>query len=229
MHPLRRRIETSPTLIGLLGRGLAGWVRLCQRTAKWQDDGFDHLATALKDGPIILVMWHSRILMAPVHLEPHAHLTTLHDPSPAGHLAGAMQARFGMRSVAMSAKASNQGASREVLKRLKSGEPVGLTADGPLGPARVLKSAPLDWARVARVPVFFYAFATSRQWRAKSWDNMLIPRPWGRGMAAVARWEAEVPRKADPETLEALRQDMEASLDALQARVDAAVGLPPGP
>lgn len=229
MHPLRRRLENSALLAGLLGRLAAGYVRACNRTVRWEKRGFDGIEAALADGPVILVMWHSRILMAPAHLEPLARFTTLRDPSPAGRVSGAMQARFGMAPVEMSAKASNQAASRAVLRRLRGGLSVGLTADGPLGPARVMKSAPLDWARVSGVPVFFYAFACTRARRLKTWDRMLLPRLFGRGHMAVARWDRDIPRQADAETLEALRLEMETALSAHQASVDEALGQDAGP
>ena len=43
--------------------------------------------------------------------------------------------------------------------RRARGSSVGLTGDGPPGPARVLKDAPLEWARATGRPVFVYAFA----------------------------------------------------------------------
>ncbi len=229
MHPLRRRIENSRALMGLLARLTAGYARLCLRTTKYEHDGFDALRAALDDGPVMLLMWHSRLFMAPAHLEPVTGFVTLRDPSPAGRLAAAMQTRFGMLGVGVPAKAAGAAATREVLRRLKAGDSVGLTGDGPKGPARELKAAPLEWARVTGVPVFLYAFASTRQRRLDSWDNMLIPRPFGRGRVSVRRWEHTVPRRADAATRAALLADLQAALDAHQADVDAALGLPPGP
>ena len=228
MHPLRRRMENSEWLMAGLARLTAGYARLCLRTARWETEGFDDLRATLREGPVMLLMWHSRLFMAPAHLEPVTGFVTLRDPSPAGRLAGAMQARFGMLGVGVSARSAGAAATREVLRRLKSGDSVGLTGDGPKGPARALKTAPLEWARVTGVPVYLYAYACTRQRRLDSWDNMLIPRPFGRGHVAVARWEQTVPRRADEATRAALQQDLQAALDAHQARVDAALGLPPG-
>ncbi len=229
MHPLRRRLERSDTLAALLGGLAAGYVRLCQRTIRWETAGFDALSVALAEGPVIVVMWHSRLLLAPVQVGALAPFTTLRDPSPAGRLSAAMQTRLGMRPIEMAARGSNVGASRHVLRQLREGVSVGLTGDGPKGPARRLKLAPLDWARVSGAPVFLYAFSCTRQKRLNAWDAMLLPRPFGRGHAAVARWDADVPRRADADTMERLRGDLEAALTAHQARVDGALGLPPGP
>lgn len=229
MHPLRRRLEQSDRLAGLIGRIAAGYLRLCLWSNRWTRDGFDELRAALAEGPVVIVMWHSRILLAPAHLGPTVRLTTLRDPSPAGRVSAAMQRRFGMDPIAMSANASNTAASREVLRRLKAGQSVGMTADGPLGPARVMKSAPLDWSRVSGAPLFLFAYACTRQGRLGTWDGMLVPRLFGRGHVGIARWPETLPRRADSATQEQYRAALEAALTAHQAAVDTALGVAVGP
>ena len=103
---------------------------------------------------MVLLVWHSRLMLCAPHLRVVPRLYTIHDEKPAGRLAGASQWYFGMRPIEMSTKGSNQAANREILKALKTGASVGLTVDGPRGPARVVKQAPLDWARISGAPVF---------------------------------------------------------------------------
>lgn len=229
MSPLRRRIEQSQLLENLLARLVAGYVRLVGWTTHWTREGFDELERAVAEGPVILVMWHSRLVMAAAHLEGVAVFSALRDPSPAGRLAGTMQSRFGMRPIGMATGASNRAASRAILKQLKEGVSIGLTGDGPKGPALKANAAPVDWARVTGAPVFFYAFSTTRQKRLKSWDQLLWPKLFGRGHVQVARWDVELPRRADDAEREALRKRLETDLSANQAATDTALGLPPGP
>ena len=226
---LRRRLERSDVLTRMLGGIVAAYAWICYRTIRWKWHGYEDLKSALAEGPVVLLVWHSRLMLCAPHLRVVPRFYTIHDEKPAGRLAGASQRYFGMRPIEMSTKGSNQTANREILKALKTGASVGLTVDGPRGPARVVKQAPLDWARISGAPVFLYAFSCTRQWRANSWDRLLVPRPFGRGCASVRRWDGAVPRRASEDEMAALRDRIGAALDAHQAEVDAAIGLPPGP
>lgn len=211
---LRRRIESSALLASVLGRLAAGYLRLCNRTTRWTKIGFSELGEALAKGPVIVVLWHEFALMAAVHWPiRQGQLSTLRDTSPIGMVSGAMQARFGLDPIAMSPKLSNLAASREILRRVGQGTSIGLTGDGPLGPAGVVKDAALDWARATGCPVFVYAFATRRHKRLNTWDKMNLPLPFTQGVSVYQRWHAEVPRRADDATIGALRADLKRALD----------------
>lgn len=215
---LRKRIESSDLLAGLLGRLVAGYLRLCNRTTRWTHTGYDDLRAALANGPVIIILWHEFSLMAPVHWPvQHGQLSSLRDTSPIGMVSGAVQARFGLDPVAMSAKMANRAASREILRRVQQGKSIGLTGDGPLGPVHVVKDAALDWARATGCPVFVYAYATLRHWRLKTWDRMVLPLPFTRGVSVYQRWDTDVPRRADAAVIADLRADLKQALDRAAA------------
>lgn len=225
-----RRWTGKALVVDLAARLLAGYLRLCYATTRWEIEGAEDYAQAAREGATILVMWHSRILLAPAIVERLGlQVTTLRDPSPAGQLSAAVQRRFGMEPLSMDSKSSNRITSRRILRRLKSGGNLGLTADGPKGPARVMRTPPLEWARNTGAPVYLFAFSTSRQSKLNNWDKMLFPKPFSRGAARFSRWETDVPRKADAADLQALCTTLGEALDAVQVRVDEVIGLTPGP
>jgi lysophospholipid acyltransferase (LPLAT)-like uncharacterized protein len=129
----------------------------------------------------------------------------------------------------MSRKTSNRAASRIVLKRVKEGVSIGMTGDGPLGPALELKDAPIDWARATGLPVFAYAFATTRGRRLKTWDQMLLPNPFGRGAYVFRRYAGVVPRDLAQDQRDRLRTELEEWLSQTTHYADALVERPPGP
>ena len=218
---LRRRIEQSQRLASLLASLAGSYLALCNRTTRWQVAGLDDLRAALAQGPVLLVMWHSRSVMAALHWPvADGPLTSLYDASPIGRVSGALQRRVGLRAIQMSRQTTNLAASRIVLKRVHEGISIGMTADGPLGPAGQVKDAPLEWARVTGVPVFCYAFATTRGLRLDTWDRMLVPRLFGHGAVVFARFEGMVPRKPDDATRTDLREQMRRFMDATTAQAD---------
>lgn len=213
---LRKRLERSPLLIGLLARIMAGWLRLCDATTRWDRRGWDDLRAALARGPVVLILWHECSAYGMRHWPSHwGPITSLTDASPAGRVSGAVQARLGLRPIVMSARASNRAASREVMRRLAGGVSIGLTGDGPAGPARVLKDPGLDWARATGASVFLYAFACARQRRLGTWDRMIWPLPFTRGVAMFRRWDGSLPRRATTAEIEAARASAAAALTAL--------------
>jgi lysophospholipid acyltransferase (LPLAT)-like uncharacterized protein len=227
---LRKRIESSEFLAARIA-GLAGlYLAFCNRTTKWQVEGLEDLTAALKDGPVLLVMWHSRSVMGALHWPVNiAPLSSLYDRSPAGRVSGALQRRVGLHPTQMSRKKSNRAASRAVLKRVQEGVSIGMTGDGPLGPALQVKDAPLDWARATGIPVFCYAFSTTKGRRLKSWDQMLVPKPFGKGAYVFRKMDGTAPRKLDPQQLAALRDQLDHMLTQTMHEADAVLGLPSGP
>ncbi len=222
---LRRRLENSDRLGRAIGWCLALWLRFCNRTTRWQIEGLDELRDALKEGPVIFVLWHECTALAPAHwprrLGP---LSSLHARSPVGRVSGGIQAAFGLHPIAMADGASNLAASREVLRRLRRGVSVGLTADGPLGPARVVKDAPLDWARASGRPVVIYGWSVARRRRLATWDRMLLPLPFTRGVQIYRLWRKDVPRHVTAQEAEQLRLDLAEALNAITDKAEARVG-----
>lgn len=222
LKTLRRRIENSERLAAALAAVAGSYLAFCDRTTDWQVTGQAELEAALQDGPVLLVMWHERSIMGALHWPVHAGpLSSLYANSPIGRVSGALQRRVGLQPMQMSDKTTNIAASRQVLKRVRDGVSIGMTGDGPLGPALALKDAPLEWARVTGMPVFAYAFATTKGRRLDSWDRMLVPKAYGKGAKVFARFDRDLPRKTDPAATEALRADLAEFLTTVTTRADA--------
>ena len=221
---LRRRIGRQAWAPSVLGLPAGLWIRFCAATSHWERQGEAELEAALRDGPVVLALWHERIAMPGLHWRSTwGPIAALHATRFAGRVAGAAQAHLGMDPIAMSSREGNVAASREVLRRLRAGSSVGIAVDGSSGPPRVPKDAVLDWARATGRPVFVYAFAMRGQRRLRTWDRMVWPRPFSRGAAVWRRWPREVPRRVGPEMMENLRRDLALALNAVADEADALV------
>ena len=221
MHPLRRRLEHSTLLARILAWIAGRYLLLCQYTTRWTVEGLEDLSADLAEGPVLLVLWHERSVIGALHWPVAAgQLSSLYASSPIGRVSGALQRQFGLRPMEMAEGQSNLAASRVILRRVREGVSIGLTGDGPLGPALQVKDAPLDWARAMDCPVWGYAFATARHRRLKAWDRMILPLPFTRGAVVFRKWEQVAPRKATADQIEELRIDMAALLNAVAQRAD---------
>ncbi len=226
MSQLRQRLEHSRFLANVLAALARGYISLCMRTTRWQIEGSDELSAALKNGPVMYVMWHERsLLAAPQWPLKDGQLSTLYASSPIGRVSGALQRQCGLLPMEMSDTTSNIVASRAILRRYREGVSIGLTGDGPLGPARQMKDAPLEWARRGPMPVWGYAFATAKHKQLGSWDTMRVPLPFTRGAIVFAPFEHPMTRRPTPEEIDQTRDAMAAFLDQVTERADTIVSL----
>ena len=82
---------------------------------------------------------------------------------------------------------------------LEAGDHVVITPDGPRGPRRVAAPGVAQLAALSGMPVLPCAAQTSRRWTLRSWDRMVLPLPFGRGVivcgAPIAGARATAPRR----------------------------------
>lgn len=221
MKSLRKRIETSPVLSEFFGTLITRYIALCDRTTSWQVEGLNELLETLAHGPVLMIMWHSRMAMGARHWPNlQAPASSLHHRSPLGRISGVMQRREGMAPFEMSHRKSNLVASRQVMKRVKDGVSIVMTGDGPLGPANKLQPAPLEWANRLDVPIFAYAFSTNRGYRANTWDRLLLPYPFGKGAQVFARYDHEHIKNVYPTDRDAFAVSLEEFLNETTERAN---------
>src|SRR5439155_12475693 len=110
-----------------------------------------------------------------------------------------------------------------MLRSLQAGDCVGITPDGPRGPAMVASSGIVNLARLAGVPIVPIAFATSRRRVLRTWDRFQLALPFGRG---VFMWgePIEVARDLDDAALERARHLIESRMNELTDEADRRVG-----
>src|SRR5439155_10080531 len=133
---------------------------------------------------------------------------------------------FGVESIAGSTRRGGSSALRLMLKQLAAGDCVGITPDGPRGPAMRATSGIVNVARLAGAPIVPVVFATSRRRVLNSWDRFHLPKPFGRG---VFLWgePIEIDRELDDEGLEHARLSVESGMNEMAAEADRRVGHSP--
>src|SRR5205807_8367308 len=85
---------------------------------------------------------------------------------------------------------------RELQRELESGAFVAFTIDGPRGPRYVAKPGPIHLARVTGALIFCFYVAVERAWVLKTWDALIIPKPFSR-VHCYARSPMRVSSAAD--------------------------------
>ena len=89
----------------------------------------------------------------------------------------------GVPSVRGSSSRGAAGAVRALMAAVESGRDIGITPDGPKGPARQVKEGVLFLAQKLGIPILPAASAQSKRIiLSKAWDHFHIPMPFGRSV-----------------------------------------------
>ena len=107
-------------------------------------------------------------------------------------------------------------------RRLKNRGHVGITPDGPRGPADKPPMARLRWPGSGAV-IIPVAWSTARMRRLDTWDRLAIPGWFSRG---VQCWGAPLHIPADSKDTETLTQLLEDRINAITATADDASATP---
>lgn len=190
---LRRRVVQA-TLAGLLGR----YLEFALRTTRWTLHGEAHLTASLALGPVVAAFWHERLPLMPalwtrVHRQSGGAATAfvLVSRHSDGRFIGEVIRRFNLGLVHGSSRRKGQerggaAGARALLGVLEAGGHVVITPDGPCGPRRVAAPGVAQLAARSGAPVLPCAAQTSRRWTLATWDRMVLPLPFGRGVLVCA-------------------------------------------
>ncbi len=212
-----------------LGRMLAGYLRLVQRTNRIVFEPADIYDHVRPDLPVIFAMWHGQHIMIPFARPdwmPACSLVSRHGDG--GFNAVALR-ELGIGAIrgsgALGRKIREKGGASAFLamvRRLAAGDTMVLTADVPKR-ARIVGPGIIALARASGRPLRAVAVVTSRRIDFNSWDRASIGLPFGR-CAIVVGEPILVARDADEAAQEAARLALQASLDDVHARGYALVG-----
>ena len=229
-----KRWLRRPEVQRALARLFAAYLRFALSTIRWRQEGLER-AEGVWDagGGVIVCFQHGRIGLSPAcwplgrAQEPRALISLSAD---GGFVATAME-RLGFPAIRGSAakksdpaKAKGGAAAfRDVLRWIRGGGGVAITPDGPRGPAGSMTDGPPLLARMSGAPVLLVGLAARPCLRLSSWDRAVLPPPFVRGAVA---WDGPftAPADADAATLDALRLDWAARLEAATARAEAMLG-----
>lgn len=206
------------------------WLRFVWITSRRDCDGWDDVARLIdQHGAVIIVCWHQRIMLTPWMFDLRkGDCLSLTSTGHAGRLVGWIHRHFGMKTVPLPKHASGTAQMREVLGLLRGGTSIGISPDGPRGPARVAKLAPVQWARASQAPIVAFTFAGSRIWPWATWDRLHFPLPFGKLALIWRHWDHAIPSRLTPEDAQTLAADLGRFMDAITAEADSRAGRSPG-
>jgi len=127
---------------------------------------------------IIYAFWH-RNLLPLFYLHRNEGVVVLVSQSQDGELISRASAKLGYISVRGSSTRGGGKATRELIKLSKE-RYLGLTPDGPKGPAKEFKDGIIFLAKATGLPIVLCAAEVNREILFNSWDKFRLPLPFSR-------------------------------------------------
>lgn len=152
-------------------------------TIKQHRHNMTPLADRLVEGPVIYAFYHCHILLMPFsipHPSPFRPVHVMISPSDDGTLVTKAVEKLGVIGVRGSSSREGTKARLGLLEALQQGHNVGITPDGPRGPARTVKPGAAWLARESGCPIVGLSWTASRFHRLNSWDRFMVPLPGSR-------------------------------------------------
>lgn len=205
-------------LARLIGGALAGYVRLVAATCRTG-------GTRVTQDQVVLAFWHEYNLAAATaayRLRRHRHHVSFSTRVFRGAVMNAMLAALGAGAVPLPEEGEHREAarlSREMARLGRAGATLVVSPDGPMGPYRRAKPGALIVARDSGLPLRPWAVSARPAIRLRGrWDRHVVPLPFCR----LRVEEGEPIQVAPREPLRPLLARLQAALDQVSARADAA-------
>jgi lysophospholipid acyltransferase (LPLAT)-like uncharacterized protein len=212
-----RRVQAW--LIGTLGYPA---IALLGRSWRWRVEGEEHLAGVHAIGRYpVMAFWHGRILPSIFYFR-HRDIVVITSDNFDGEWIAKIIHRFGYTTARGSTSRNAARAALGAKRRMEQGHAVGITVDGPRGPALVAQPGAVWLAKVTGNPIVPFHIEASSYWTAPSWDATQVPYPFSR-VSVVFGEPFHVPADADASGLEASRVELEHRMKGLAPRARALV------
>jgi lysophospholipid acyltransferase (LPLAT)-like uncharacterized protein len=207
----------KPWLIRPVGTLAANFIRVLMGTVRRRITIAGTTAIPPPPGvePHLFVFWHEfTVLMTPFKTNVHV-LASLHAD-------GELMTRICKHlKLSVIRGSTTRGGSKALLGLIRrtGGSHVVLTPDGPVGPRRRLKAGAVALAGMTGMPIVPIGMACPAGWRARSWDRMIIPRPWATGYY-VAGPTIRVPAGLDRSGTNRYCREVEAAMESVTAAAE---------
>lgn len=162
--------------------------------------------------------WHRCLLTAACYFGGRPRTTLLISASFDGELIARTIESLGYETVRGSSSRAGAVGLRALATAVQQGTTGVIPGDGPRGPRYVLKPGIAKLAHLTGLPIYSFYLLPQRAWVLRSWDALLVPRPFSR---VVIVWGRPVPAPQSSEQEEATRLAAEETLERLRALAEA--------
>ncbi|MCZ6134618.1 lysophospholipid acyltransferase family protein [Campylobacter ureolyticus] len=142
--------------------------------------------TNLPSKPCVVVFWHGRLAMMSFAYR-HWWSKTFNKQKQGkviisdhkdGEIITQIISKFGIGAIRGSSSKGGARALINAFKEIRNGVDVIITPDGPRGPKHSVADGAVIIAQKQHLEIYALNYEASRFWQFKSWDEMILPKPF---------------------------------------------------
>lgn len=141
-----------------------------------------YLGKGALDEPCVLLFFHGRLALMPFIFKKFWYGKKRAFVMISQHKDGEFIAQnienFNINTIRGSTFQGARGVLRQAFRVLEQGDDVVITPDGPRGPYQSISDGSVSIAQKKDVPILLLNYEASRFWQFKSWDKMILPKPF---------------------------------------------------
>jgi hypothetical protein len=133
-------------------------------------------------GRVLLCCWHQMFFAAIHHFKTYAAYkpALMISQSKDGDIVAGVAEKSGWHAIRGSSSRNGGRALKEMISHLKLSGLAAHIADGPRGPAGIIKAGVVSLARATGAVVVPVYATSDRAWYFNSWDRFMLPKPFAR-------------------------------------------------
>lgn len=224
-HSIKWLVRTR-LILNFIGFVAYVYTWLVGKTGRFEVHGqeeFEHLIDDNNGG--IFVAWHGRALMLPFFWRNTRLMKALVSPHYDGRIIARLLRCYHILSIDGSSDRNAASAAMEIIKELNDGHVVSLISDGPRGPNMRLHKSVIYFAQKTGKPIMGFTYSSENaKIMRKSWDEMLLPKLFQKGVVYGTK-PMFVPVNASDDEMEVLRKKFEDELNGLTFAADKKCGV----
>lgn len=161
------------------------FIKMIGASVRFEIDGWEHFEAIDNARKVpIYAFWHDRIFLSTYFWRNRGIVVLISQSKDGEYIARAIQ-RLGCGAIRGSSTRGGTKALVEMVRSMRSGNPMAFAVDGPKGPRYVAKLGAVLLAKKTGNPIFPFVVQSRAFWTLKSWDKMQIPRPFSRALTII--------------------------------------------
>ena len=191
-------------------------VRLISGSLKLKVEGWEKFAA--NDKKLIICGWHGKSLIFANYFRKRGYWVIISNSND-GDIQNDVVLKLGYKTIRGSTAREGVRAALQGVKKLKEGETMAITPDGPRGPSGVVQGGVMLMAGKSGAGLVPVGISAQKAWYARSWDKYMMPKPFSKARMIFGD-PIIVPEGSSEAEVEEIRLKLEAEIHRLQTVAD---------
>lgn len=143
-----------------------------------------YLGEKIDEKPYVILFWHGRLALMPFAFKhfkiPHKKAYVMISHHRDGEKIARLISFYGIDCIRGSTSRGAKAVLKAALEILDQKNDIVITPDGPRGPYHSISDGAILLAQKKNVKIRILNYEASRFWEFKSWDKMILPKPFSK-------------------------------------------------